>query len=85
MTPPEQHTVALELERLRGAVDAGFARLSGRLDVALQRTDQAEKDITGLEQRVLSLERSRWPLPSVGALTGAAGLVVALYQMADGG
>jgi hypothetical protein len=85
VTPPEQQVVALELERLRGSVDTGFARLNGRLDVSLQRTDQAEKDIGDLEQRVSSLERSRWPLPSVGVLTGGAGFVLALYQLADGG
>lgn len=41
----------LELERLRGAVDTGFATLNGRLDTALQRQSQAEADIDALEQR----------------------------------
>lgn len=84
MTPPEPQ-VALELERLRGAVDTGFTRLNGRLDLALQRTSQTEKDISDLEQRLAALERARWPLPSIGVLTGAAGLALALYQIADGG
>jgi septal ring factor EnvC (AmiA/AmiB activator) len=29
-----------------------------------------------LEPRIASLERSRWPLPSIGALTGVAGAVM---------
>ncbi len=65
--------MAVELERLRGAVDTGFATLNGRLDTALQRTTQAEKDISELQGRVSALERARWPLPSLGVLTGLAG------------
>lgn len=80
MTPPESANVALELERLRGAVDTGFATLNGRLDVALTRTGQAEADIDALEQRLEALEKNRWPLPSIGALCGAAGLGIALWQ-----
>lgn len=41
----------LELERLRGAVDTGFATLNGRLDVALQRQSQTEADMDALEQK----------------------------------
>jgi hypothetical protein len=81
MTPQEVTTVAVELERLRGAVDTGFATLNGRLDTALQRTSQAEKDIGELETRVTSLERARWPLPAVGALTGIAGTVTAVLAL----
>lgn len=80
MTPPESTQVAVELERLRGAVDTGFATLNGRLDVALQRTDQTEKDIADLVQRVMALERARWPLPSLAAVVSVGALVVALWQ-----
>jgi hypothetical protein len=41
----------LEMERLRGAVDTGFATLNGRLDVALQRQSQTEADVGALEQK----------------------------------
>lgn len=82
MTPPESRDVALELERLRGSVDTGFATLNGRLDVALTRTSQTEADIDALEQRVDALERARWPLPSVAALTALAAMGLTLYQIA---
>ncbi|GFH36645.1 hypothetical protein SCWH03_28760 [Streptomyces pacificus] len=82
MTPPEQHQVALELERLRGTMAEGFAALGGRLDNALQRTSQTEADIDKLEQRIELLERARWPLPSVAALVALVGLGLSLYQLA---
>ncbi|MET8475444.1 hypothetical protein ABZY90_19490 [Streptomyces sp. NPDC006422] len=80
MTPPESTQIALELERLRGSVDTGFATLNGRLDTALQRATQTEKDLDELEQRVLALERARWPLPSVAALVSVAALGIAVYE-----
>lgn len=81
VTPQEVTQVAVELERLRGAVDTGFATLNGRLDTALQRTAQSEKDIAGLEDRVTALERARWPLPTIGALTGVTGAAVAVLAL----
>lgn len=81
MTPPEQTVVAVELERLRGAVDTGFATLNGRLDVALQRTASAEGDIAKLQADVESLKRSRWPLPAVAAVCGVAGAVTGAMSL----
>lgn len=79
MTIPDQAGVVVELERLRGAVDTGFATLNGRLDVALQRTTTAESDIADLERRIAALERGRWPLPSLAAVVALAGLLVSIY------
>lgn len=47
----ERAAVSVELERLRGSVDTGFATLNGRLDVVLQRTGQVEADVAALAQR----------------------------------
>ncbi|WP_367134402.1 MULTISPECIES: hypothetical protein [Streptomyces] len=77
---PDQATVAVELERLRGAVDTGFATLNGRLDVSLQRTATVESDIADLERRIAALERARWPLPSLAAVVAVIGLLVSVYQ-----
>ncbi|MFE5868825.1 hypothetical protein ACFQ6V_09245 [Streptomyces roseifaciens] len=81
MTLPDQTGVAVELERLRGAVDTGFATLNGRLDVSLQRTTVAESDIADLERRIAALERARWPLPSLAAVVAVIGLLVSSYQV----
>ncbi|WP_424891778.1 hypothetical protein [Streptomyces sp. XH2] len=78
MTIPEP-SVAVELERLRGSVDTGFARLEGRLDVLLQRTTAAETDIAAMEARIAALEKARWPLPSLAAIVGVAALLLSLY------
>lgn len=75
--------MALELERLRGAVDTGFATLNGRLDVTLQRQSQTEADVAELRTDVEMLKRSRWPLASVAALTGCAALGLTLYEIAS--
>ncbi|MET8297388.1 hypothetical protein ABZW02_25520 [Streptomyces sp. NPDC005180] len=81
MTVEESTRVAVELAEMRGEIRIGFAELRGDLSLALQRTDQAEADIDALEQRVEALERARWPLPSIAAVTGLAGLGLTLYQL----
>ncbi|MBV7696994.1 hypothetical protein [Streptomyces sp. TRM70350] len=84
MTDPDPNdplTIALELERLRGSLEAGFARVDGSLALLVQRSDQTDKQLADHEQRLDSLERSRWPLASIGAvaaLTTAAVTVVEL-------
>ncbi|NGN64434.1 hypothetical protein G5C51_11035 [Streptomyces sp. A7024] len=75
----EAHGVALELERLRSAVDVGFATTRGDLALLLQRADQAEKVLDDHDHRLEILEQARWPLPSIAALTGLLALAVALY------
>ncbi|MFJ8054969.1 hypothetical protein [Streptomyces sp. NPDC096142] len=81
MTSPET-TVAVELERLRGTVEAGFARVDGQLALLVQRGDQTDKTLDDHERRLDAIERNRWPLPALGALTGAGALVVAVWQAA---
>ncbi|MFF9197351.1 hypothetical protein ACF09L_19295 [Streptomyces sp. NPDC014779] len=63
MTPAESTQVAVELAEMRGEIRTGFAELSGRLDLALQRTGQTERaldeqrDTTKrIEERVDALE-----------------------------
>ncbi|MEV4974461.1 hypothetical protein [Streptomyces scopuliridis] len=73
--------MAVELERLRGTVETGFATLNGRLDTTLQRTGQVEKDVGELETRVAALERARWPMPTIGVLAGVVGTAVGLIAL----
>lgn len=92
MTPPEQQAIAVELERLRGITEAGFARLHGRLDVVLQRTTRAEEDVRQLREdhdqeiadlrtEVEALKKGRWPVQSLNVLTGLCALVVAVLAL----
>lgn len=75
-------TVAVELERLRGTLEAGFARVDGSLALLVQRSDQTDKQLADMETRLDALERARWPLASIAALTASAGLVLALWELA---
>ncbi|MET9088154.1 hypothetical protein ABZX77_40795 [Streptomyces sp. NPDC004237] len=92
MTVPEA-SVAVELERLRGTVQTGFARVEGSLAVLVERSDRNERDLVQLRtdtvkeldelrRDVEALKKNRWPLPAIGALSGLAGAVagaVALF------
>lgn len=79
-SPSDPAAVAVELEKLRGTMETGFATVNGSLALVAQRTDQTDRQLLDHEQRLDALERARWPLPSIAALVGLAGLVLALYQ-----
>lgn len=79
----EDFQIALELERLRGAVTTGFAELGGRLEGVLNRTDRTEKDIESLETRVSGLERKVWMAAGVAAVV-SGGSVAGLLQALNG-
>ncbi|NWF26955.1 hypothetical protein HW130_11850 [Streptomyces sp. PKU-EA00015] len=80
MTEPEAGSVVVELERLRRSVDVGFATTRGDLALLLQRADQTDKTLVDHEERLDALERTRWPLPSLAAITSCAALAVAVWQ-----
>ncbi|MDJ0465183.1 hypothetical protein [Streptomyces sp. H27-C3] len=77
----EPAAVALELERLRGTVEVGFARVDGSLALLVQRTDQSDRQLADHESRLDTLERARWPLPSVAVVTGGVGVLLSLWQL----
>lgn len=80
MTPAESGQVAVELERLRGTMEAGFARVDGALALVVQRGDQTDRQLADHDARLDALEKGRWPLPSVAAVTALAALGLAVYQ-----
>ena len=79
--PSDPAAVALELERLRGTVEAGFARVDGALALLVQRNDQTDRRLADHESRLDTLERGRWPLASVGALAAVATVAVAVWEL----
>ncbi|MFF7469370.1 hypothetical protein [Streptomyces sp. NPDC008092] len=79
--PNDPITVALELERLRGTLEAGFARVDGSLALLVQRSDQTDRQLADHEKRLDALERTRWPLASVGALAAVAAVVVTALEI----
>ncbi|MGW3164846.1 hypothetical protein ACWC9Q_18620 [Streptomyces sp. NPDC001142] len=81
MTPPPSDRIAVELAELRGEIRTSFAELGGRIDLVLQRAEATESDVSALEDRVATLERRVWALPSVGAVTGIAGAATGLIAL----
>lgn len=79
--PNDPIAVALELERLRGTLEAGFARVDGSLALLVQRSDQTDRQLADHEQRLDALERSRWPLASIGALAAVAAAMVTAWEL----
>ncbi|MFF9261988.1 hypothetical protein [Streptomyces longwoodensis] len=79
-TPSDPAAVAVELEKLRGTMETGFARVDGSLALLVQRGDQTDRAIADHESRLDALERNRWPLPAMAALTGVGALFVSFWQ-----
>ncbi|MGW0943655.1 hypothetical protein ACWD4O_14065 [Streptomyces sp. NPDC002623] len=84
--------MAVELERLRGTVATGFARVEGSLSVLVERSDRNERDLAQLRldtqkeldevrAEVEALKRNRWPAAAVGMLTGAVGAATGLLAL----
>jgi hypothetical protein len=71
--------VALALAELRATVEVGFARIDGQLALLVQRSDQTDKALEGLEQRVSSLETRRWPLATLAVLVAMAGVALGVF------
>lgn len=72
--------VALALAELRRALEVGLSRIDGQLALLVQRSDQTDKEIADLQERVASLEKSRWPLPTIAVLAAVASVVFVLVQ-----
>lgn len=85
MTDPHSATdplsVAVELERLRGTMEAGFARVDGSLALLVQRSDQTDRQLADHESRLDALERARWPLASVTALAAVSAIAMTAWQL----
>ncbi|QBZ73522.1 hypothetical protein SEA_MISCHIEF19_37 [Streptomyces phage Mischief19] len=77
-------SVALELERLRGEVMAGFARISGQIENLDAKHDRTVKDVEELDKRVTALEERRWPVGLVAALSGTVSAGVAAVGLLIG-
>jgi len=55
-------------------------RLTGRVDVLIEGQAHLTDDSKDHENRLRSLERSRWPLPSVAVLVALGSLVLAYFK-----
>ncbi|NUK32204.1 hypothetical protein HRW12_00130 [Streptomyces lunaelactis] len=76
--------VALALAELRSALEVGLAKIDGQLALLVQRSDQTDKAVDDLEQRVTSLENGRWPLPTIAVLASITAVGLTLYEALRG-
>ncbi|MCX2970585.1 MULTISPECIES: hypothetical protein [Streptomyces] len=82
--PPEPSGVHISVtqkyQEVRGLAQT-VDRIEHKLDGLLDETRDIRGDVQGHETRIRALERSRWPLASIAALTGVAALVIALLEI----
>ncbi|WP_055550382.1 hypothetical protein [Streptomyces sp. NBRC 110028] len=76
--------VALALAELRQALEVGFARIDGQLALLVQRSDQTDKALEDLEERVSALEKTRWPLPTLAVLASITAVVLTAFSLTRG-
>ncbi len=76
--------IALALAELRSALEVGLARIDGQLALLVQRSDQTDKAVEDLEQRVASLEKGRWPLPTIAVLTSVTAVALTVLGVVRG-
>ncbi|WP_406722908.1 hypothetical protein OG968_24240 [Streptomyces althioticus] len=74
--------VALALAELRSALEVGFARIDGQLALLVQRSDQTDKALEELEERVSALEKTRWPLPTIAVLASVTAVALTIVSLA---
>lgn len=53
-------------------------RLTGRVDVLIQQQSETQHDLQDHEGRLRSLEKARWPLPSLAVVCSLAALALAV-------
>jgi hypothetical protein len=59
-------------QELRSLSD-GLTRVETKLDGIGQGLNDLGKDVADHETRIRTLEKARWPLPTIGVLAGVAG------------
>ncbi|GAA4825358.1 hypothetical protein [Streptomyces ziwulingensis] len=77
---PEHPVVNGDLAELRRRLDVAYARVEGGLTLLSHRTEETVKELDELSTRLVTLEHTRWPLPSIAAVTAVGALVVVLWQ-----
>lgn len=75
--------VLLELEKLRGAVNEGFAKLVGRMDNVDQRANGQADDIADLKREMETVKAKVWKLSMLAAALGTGG-ATGLSQLIGG-
>lgn len=81
MNEDDTGSIAVALAGLKGSVDTGFATVNGRLDVALERQNGAEREIKDLKRKFAQMEAKMWKLAMGAAVLGGGGATGAWQLM----
>lgn len=86
MSNPQDPGVVITTTQMYGEVrelSRKVDRIETKLDAILNDNQEIKNDLADHETRLRSLERARWPMPTIGILAGVAGAVtgaLALYR-----
>lgn len=72
VTPEQMYTAIQDLR-------SEITKLGTKMDVYIAHDEETKKDVADHESRIRSLEKSRWPLPSLAAVISVLGVVLALF------
>lgn len=75
--PQPQPYVVIGLKEVYDAV----LTLTGTVQGLVAHDTERIKELTDHENRIRSLERGRWPLPTIAALAGVGALIVAILAL----
>lgn len=67
-------------QEVRGLAQT-VGRIESKIDGILDDTRDIRSDLADHEARMRTLERARWPLPTVGVLAGLGGTVTGLFAL----
>lgn len=67
-------------QEVRGLAQA-VGRIESKIDGILHETKDIRTDLGDHEQRLRTLERARWPLPTIGVLAGVGGATTSLIAL----
>lgn len=73
MNDDDTGSIAVALAGLKGAVDTGFAKLDGQLNVALERQNSTDREIKELKRKFAQLQAQMWKLSFAAAAIGGGG------------
>jgi len=79
---PEGAVIITTADIYRQLID--LTKEVGELKGAVQKATEISRSVEDHEARLRSLERGRWPLPSLAALISVASLVAALMALING-
>jgi hypothetical protein len=85
VTGDDTRALELQLARMEGSMNTGFATIAGQLQLLGRGEEQNARAIDEAETRIESLEQRRFPLPVIGGLMGVAAVALSGFTLVRGG